>query len=126
MVGGRGVRGRRPGVVGVAVASSSRQILNRLFSVCGATVGSPIARAPLEPHALAQGCSTHSGQGFPVPSNPQGPISLCRNGRVRAAKKNVGRRGVQSGLAAEADLCHIQRHPPGPRDSQALNAMTKP
>jgi hypothetical protein len=49
MVGGRGVRGRQPGVVGVAVASSSRRIVNRLFSVCGATVGSPIAR--VEPRA---------------------------------------------------------------------------
>jgi hypothetical protein len=24
-------------------------------------------------------------------------------------QKNVGRHGVQSGLAAEADLCHVQR-----------------
>ena len=30
MVGGRGVRGRRPGVVGVAVASSSRRILEQV------------------------------------------------------------------------------------------------
>jgi hypothetical protein len=43
-------------------------------------------------------------------------ISLCRYGRVCAAKKDAGRNGVHSGLAAEADLCHVQRYPPGPRD----------
>jgi hypothetical protein len=124
MVGGRGVRGRQPGVVGVAVASSSRRIVNRLFSVCGATVGSPIAR--VEPRAAwhspraVQGTQdwTRVSGAFQSPGTEE--ISLyVGTGASVPPKSNVGRHGVQSGLAAEADLCHVQCYPPGPRDRKA-------